>query len=52
MAKVKILVEGYAIKKSGKATSSCVLIIDGEMKIIVDPGMDRQKLLEGLAVPN
>ena len=52
MAEVKVLVEGYAIKKSGKATSSCVLIIDNDIKIVVDPGMDRQKLLEGLAKEN
>ncbi len=52
MAEVKILVEGYAIKKSGKATSSCVLIIDKDTKIIVDPGMDRTKLLDGLAKEN
>jgi len=52
MAEVKVLVEGYAIKKTGKATSSCVLIVDGDIKIIVDPGMDRANLLNGLAKEN
>lgn len=52
MAEVKILVEGYAIKKTDKATSSSVLIIDEDLKIVVDPGTDRQKLLNGLAKEN
>lgn len=52
MAEVKILVEGYAIKKTDKATSSCVLIIDSDLKVLVDPGIDRAKLLDGLAKEN
>ncbi len=52
MAEVKILIEGYATKKTGKATSSCVLIQDNNLNILVDPGMDRKKLLEALAKEN
>jgi len=52
MAEVKILVEGYAFKKTGNATSSAVLIQDENLNVIVDPGMDREKLLAGLAKEN
>lgn len=48
MAEAKILVEGYASTKNNRATSTAVLIIDGDVKLIVDPGMDRKKLLDGL----
>lgn len=48
MTQVKILVKGYADKKTGKASSSCVLIQENGINIIVDPGMDRKRLLAGL----
>jgi glyoxylase-like metal-dependent hydrolase (beta-lactamase superfamily II) len=50
MAKVKILIEGYAKKtKDGwLASSSTTLIEDSGKKIIVDPGINRKLLLEKL----
>jgi glyoxylase-like metal-dependent hydrolase (beta-lactamase superfamily II) len=50
MAEVKVLVEGYAKEINGKecASSTCTLIIDGKTKVIVDPGMDKKKLLSAL----
>jgi len=48
MAEVKVLVEGYASEKENKASSSSVLIIENDIKVIVDPGMDRPKLLSAL----
>jgi len=48
--KFEILVEGYA-KKIGditKASSTVTFIQDNGIKIIVDPGMDREKLLTAL----
>lgn len=52
MAEVKVLVQGYADKKTGRASSSCVLIRENKLNIIVDPGMDKKKLLAGLAKEN
>jgi len=50
MAKVKVLVEGYAkeIDRIEYASSTVVLVEAGKDKIIVDPGMDRKMLLEAL----
>ncbi len=52
MAKVKILIEGYASTKNNRATSTAVLMTDGDVKLIVDPGMDRKKLLDSLTREN
>lgn len=52
MAKIKTLVQGYADRKTGRASSSCVLIRENKLNIIVDPGMDRKKLLVGLEKEN
>ncbi len=51
MAKVKILIQGYAKKfKNGwRASSTCVLIKDGGLNIIVDPGTNRKLLLKKLS---
>lgn len=48
MAEIKILVQGYADLKNSKASSSVTLIEEGDIKIIVDPGIDRPKLLASL----
>ncbi|KKR63349.1 hypothetical protein A2210_03420 [Candidatus Woesebacteria bacterium RIFOXYA1_FULL_40_18] len=51
MNKVKVLVEGYAkVNSDGTwdATCSTTLIDTGKLKIIVDPGCDRELLLEAL----
>jgi len=50
MAKVKVLVEGYAREEKGVefASSTTTLIQDSGKNIIVDPGMDRKQLLEAL----
>jgi len=50
MAKIKILVEGYARKKRGRifASATCTLIQEENLNIIVDPGMDRKALLKAL----
>lgn len=56
MAEVKVLIEGYALRKEEeKATSTTVLVRTADFSLIVDPGMDRKKLLgaldkEGLSV--
>ncbi len=57
LAKVNVLVEGYARQKDGyfEATCSTVLIEDGDKKILVDPGCNEELLLaalrkEGLSV--
>ena len=54
MAEVKILVEGYAKEKNGVefASSTTVLIKENDLNIIVDPGMDRELLLESLKKEN
>jgi glyoxylase-like metal-dependent hydrolase (beta-lactamase superfamily II) len=54
MAKAKILIQGYAEKKNGSefASSTATLIQEGPLNIIVDPGMDRKLLLEGLKKEN
>jgi len=50
MAKIKVLIKGYAkeINKEEFASSTTTLIQDNNLNIIVDPGMDRGGLLEGL----
>jgi glyoxylase-like metal-dependent hydrolase (beta-lactamase superfamily II) len=50
MAKVKVLVEGYAkeLKNGWKASSTVTLIEDGDKKIIVDPGINKRRLLNSL----
>jgi len=55
MNKVTVLIEGYAkINKDGTwdATSSTTLIDTGKLKIIVDPGCNRELLLESLKNEN
>jgi len=51
MAKVKILIKGYAREKDGEefASSATILIQDNNLNIIIDPGMNREALLGGLA---
>lgn len=46
MAKVKVLIEGYAKKldKGFVASSTCCLIKSGDKIIITDPGCNREKL--------
>lgn len=48
MAKIKILVEGYADKNRSVASSTTTLIQENGQNIIVDPGIDRQKLTYAL----
>ncbi|MBI2334354.1 MBL fold metallo-hydrolase [Candidatus Daviesbacteria bacterium] len=50
MAKVKILIEGYAkkLKNGWVASSTACLITTENKKIITDPGCNRKKLLEAL----
>jgi glyoxylase-like metal-dependent hydrolase (beta-lactamase superfamily II) len=47
MAEVKILIEGYATKE--RASPSTVLIKDGRLKILVDPGANKEMLLNALS---
>lgn len=50
MAKVKVLIEGYAkkLKKGFVASSTCCLIKAGNKRIITDPGCNRTRLLKAL----
>jgi len=50
MAEVKVLIEGYAKEENGAefASSTTTLIREGDLNIIVDPGMNRKLLLESL----
>lgn len=50
MNKVKVLIEGYAkeIKGGWLASSTTTLIESGKVKIIVDPGVNRELLLRKL----
>lgn len=51
MAKVKVLIEGYAkiLGKGWKASSTtCLITTDDGKKIIADPGCNRTKLLDAL----
>ncbi|MBU1118866.1 MBL fold metallo-hydrolase [Patescibacteria group bacterium] len=51
MAKIKVLIEGYAkpLDKGWKASCTTCLITTNDKKIITDPGCNRVKLLEALA---
>ncbi len=51
MAKVKVLIKGYAKEADGEefASSTTTLIQDNNLNVIVDPGMDRGALLESLS---
>ncbi len=48
---VKILVKGYALEKSGveRATPNTVLIIDNNLRVLVDPGSNPTALKNALA---
>jgi len=50
MAEIKVLVEGYASKKKKgcPVSPSAVLIFDGDIKVLVDPGSNAKSLLEAL----
>jgi glyoxylase-like metal-dependent hydrolase (beta-lactamase superfamily II) len=54
MAKIKILIEGYAkkLRQGYIASSTTCLIITGNKKIITDPGCNRKKLLTALRKEN
>jgi len=54
MAKVKVLVQGYARKEGDAELASCTvtLIQDNDKNIIVDPGMNKTLLLEALKKEN
>jgi len=51
MIEVKVLIEGYAKEKNGVevASSSTVLIEDNGLKIIVDPGVNKELLINSLS---
>jgi len=50
MAEVKVLIQGYAREKDGfeEASSTTTLILEKDLNIIVDPGMNRELLLSML----
>ena len=50
MAEVKVLIEGYARQtdEGWQASSSAILIEDNDRKILVDPGTNRELILEKL----
>lgn len=50
MAEIKILIKGYAKEVDGEelASSATTLIQDNNLNVIVDPGMNREALLESL----
>lgn len=50
MPEFKILIRGYVREENGEefASSTVTLVKDGRLNIVVDPGMDRNSLLEGL----
>jgi len=54
MAKIKILIEGYAspLDKGWKASSTSCLVTSGSTKIITDPGCNREKLFAALLAEN
>ncbi len=51
---VKVLVQGYVKEKDGQEYASCTvtLIKENDFNIIVDPGMDRELLLNALEKEN
>ncbi|MFA5135659.1 MAG: MBL fold metallo-hydrolase [Patescibacteria group bacterium] len=50
MAKVDVLIRGYAVKqdKGERASSTAVLVRDGSATVLVDPGINRQSLSRAL----
>ncbi len=54
MAKIKVLIEGYAKEIEGGwlASSTTTLVQENGLNIIVDPGINRKLLLEKLAEEN
>ena len=54
MAKIKILIEGYAKEENGSelASSTVTLIQESGLNIIVDPGINREMLLKALKKEN
>ena len=54
MAEVKVLIQGYAREEEDSefASSTTTLIKENELNIIVDPGMNRELLLESLKKEN
>ena len=54
MAELKVLIEGYAKEEEDceSASSTTVLIKDGKLNIIVDPGMNRKFLMNALKKEN
>ena len=54
MAEVKVLIQGYAREEEDSkfASSTTTLIKESELNIIVDPGMNRELLLEALKKEN
>ncbi|MDD4191832.1 MAG: MBL fold metallo-hydrolase [Mangrovibacterium sp.] len=53
-ATVRVLIEGYArqVENGWVASSTTCLVISSGMKIITDPGCNRQKLLDALSKEN
>jgi len=51
MAQVKILIQGYVRDKENvsHSSSTCVLVKDKDLNILVDPGRAREKLAQALA---
>ena len=54
MAKIKVLIEGYAKEIEGGwlASSTTTLVQENRLNIIVDPGINRKLLLDKLAELN
>ena len=54
MAEIKVLIQGYVREEEGSefASSTTSLIKESELNIIVDPGMNRELLLESLKKEN
>jgi len=48
MTKIKVLIEGYAKKVEGGwiASSTTVLVQNGSLNVIIDPGINRKLLLK------
>jgi len=51
MTKIKVLIQGYAqkIENGWLASSTVVLVYSNNKKIIIDPGCNREKLIEELS---
>lgn len=54
MIKIKVLIEGYVKEENGVefASSSVTFLQENNLNIIVDPGMDRELLLNSLRAEN